>query len=178
MTLVSVTAVETLTIVTGAGQAALDQLALTPNGEPTRRCLLIPGVDVAWDSCQCGQFAQVIVSEYATSNPFDGGNTAVSTCQLPYRVIVVGSSIVRCVPTVDENGFAPTCDQYLAASVNDVLDRAAVRLGIQCFLQGLLDGHRIEHYSLGPQVPLGEQGGCAGSALTWQVSVINRCMTC
>lgn len=174
--LVDLTAIETLTIVTGGGQAAVDALGDTPAGEPKRTCLLVPGIDVAWDECACGQFAQVIVGEYLTNSPFDGGGTSVAdSCGLSYRVISVASSIVRCIPTMDGNGHPPSCARLLNAGVIDVVDRTAVRLAILCFLENLLDAGRIEFYQLGQQTPLGELGGCAGSVLTWSVAVANKC---
>lgn len=175
--LVTVTAQEVLTIVTGAGRAVADALVTVPNGTPNRVCLLIPGIDVAWDNCQCGQLAQVIVGEYLTNVPFDGGSSATqgTGCGVSYRAFTVATSLVRCVPPMDANGVPPSCDAYLAAGINDVIDRTAVRGALLCFLQNLLDAGRIEYYQLGAQAALGEQGGCAGSVLTWSVALVNRC---
>lgn len=173
--LVDLTAIETTIIVTGTGQAAVD--ALDDVGpEVKRKCLLVPGIDVAWDQCQCGQFAQTLIAEYLTNTPFDGGNAlAGNGCGLSYRVISVATSLVRCIPTMDGNGHPPTCAKLLAAGVQDVRDRAAVRLGILCHLEDLLAADTISYYQIGPQTPLGEQGGCAGSVLVWSVALPNRC---
>lgn len=175
--LVNVTAQEVLTVVTGTGQAVADALVGTPNGTPQRVCLLIPGLDVAWDNCQCGQLAQVIVSEYLTNAPFDGGASATvgAACGLAYRVVSVATSLVRCVPMMDPNGKPPKCSAYLTAGINDVIDRTAVRLAVLCHLESLLAAGTVELYSLGAQTTLGEQGGCAGSVLTWSVALVNRC---
>lgn len=169
------TATETMIIVTGTGQAAVD--ALDDAGpELKRKCLLVPGIDVAWDQCQCGQFAQTIIGEYLTSTPFDGGNGAVGNgCGQAYRVITVASSVVRCIPSMDQNGNPPTCDKLLTAGMQDVRDRTAVRLGVLCHLESLLEDDTISYYQIGQQTPLGEQGGCAGSVLTWSVALANRC---
>lgn len=174
--LVNLTAIETTIIVTGTGQAALDQLALTALGPPKRKCLIVPGLDIAWDECECGQFAQTLIAEYLTNDPFDGGATTVGNgCGTSYRVISVASSIARCIPTLDANGRPPSCDKYLTAGVHDIQDRTALRSGILCHLQSLLDTNVISYYQIGQQTPLGEQGGCAGSVLVWSVAVPNRC---
>lgn len=173
--LVNVSTTQILTVVTGAGQAALDNLADSPKGLPVRQCLLVPGLDVAWDNCQCGQFAQVLISSYTTNAPFDGGSTLIQSCGASYRAITVASSIVRCVSTMNDNGEPPACSAYLTDAVSDVYDREAVRTGITCFLQNLLDAGGIEYYNVGAQTPLGELGGCAGSVLTWSAAFINAC---
>jgi hypothetical protein len=174
--LVDLTAATTMIIVTGTGQAALDALEDAGGPEIRRKCLLIPGFDVAWDECQCGQFAQSLIAEYLTSTPFDGGNAAIGNgCGSAYRVISVATSLVRCIPTMNERGEPPSCAKLLAAGIRDVQDRTAVRLGILCHLESLLESGDIEYFQIGQQTPLGEQGGCAGSVITWSVALRNSC---
>lgn len=170
MTFVASTA---FTIVTGCGQAAVDELTATDAGAPARVCLAVPG-DIAWDSCgpeACqGQFAQTMTRWPYSNNNRDEASFFgdYNLCGPDYVGVDVTASILRCVPGPDDNGDPPTCAQLQAAALILLLDEEAVRTGITCCLRERLDSNQIFGFQIFPSVSQGPQGMCAGSTLNYR----------
>lgn len=162
--------------VTGVGDCVRAELAATSGGVPDRVCLAVPG-QIVWDDCDCGQFAQTITGVNPSRNPPQPA-TDQGQCQTPYLIVDVTSSVVRCVPTIDENGNAPSCADLLASALQLEEDKAAVRRGVTRCLCDLLHQDRIVGFAVGAQTAVGEQGGCAGSELTWQFWLQNPDQCC
>jgi len=162
-------------IVTGVGQCVVDALAETEGGPPARACLAVPG-EIAWDNCECGQFAQSITSDTpaqtnmtaATSSPFSG-------CGPPLLVMDVTASITRCVPGIDSTGHPPSCAALLDAARILEDDREAMRQAITCCLKTLFEAYRISGYTVGASVTVGPQGECAGVNITYQFGLSRAC---
>ncbi len=151
-------------IVTGIGVCVLEGLAQTPAGAPDRQCLLLPTQTIPWDNCDCdGQFAQAITSVYGADRfPIPADAKDWQPCGPPWSVTRVLTSIVRCVPTMDEQAIPPTCAAEQAAAITLENDRTAVRQALACCLTDLKTAGVIFHWSLGPSDTVGELGGCAG----------------
>lgn len=152
-------------IVTGVGACVIDALGQTPAGAPDRQCLLLPTQSIPWDNCDCGgQIALAIQSVYGSSRfpqPADATKDW-STCGPPWQVAQVMLSVVRCVPTMDDQGVPPSCPAELAAAITLENDRTAVRQALACCLEALRTANRIGVWALNASTTVGELGGCAG----------------
>lgn len=162
-------------IVTGVGECVVSELADTEGGIPDRVCLVVPG-SIAWDNCECGQFAQTITSVAPSAQfPSPATDTPQATCAAPLAVVSVTMSLTRCVPGVSDRGFAPTCHDLLIAARVLEDDRATLRRALNCCLRDKLDGYQILNYSIGAATSVGPDGGCAGVELSYQFALSNEC---
>lgn len=170
-------------IVTGVGQCIADALALTPAGAPGRVCLLIPGQLIPHDNCDCdggGQLAQVIRNVYG-ANTFPTPLAGSWLKCAPHSVVIqVVAGVNRCTPGMIDgiNGtmpVPPTCDELLAAAVQEDWDRQAVRAAIACCLGDLTSPQTrprvVTDWSLGDTVTLLDQGQCSGTETTYLLGV-------
>jgi hypothetical protein len=162
-------------IVTGVGVCVIDGLAQTPAGAPDRQCLLVPTQTIPWDNCDCGgQIALAIQNVYGSARfptPADATRDW-SPCGPAWQVAQVMLSVVRCVPTMDDQGQPPACSAELAAALILEADRTAVRQALACCLTDLKDtAGTIGAWALNPSVTVGELGGCAGVETTFLIGV-------
>lgn len=173
--------IESLTaavIVTGIGMCVIEELQNTPEsgGVPInmRTCLLVPG-NIAWDGCDCGQFAQTIQSVYPTLQfPADASEqvTGLGGCNarpLAYQVL---ASVIRCVPGLDAAGKPPSCDKLLTAAKIMHADGHALYRGIECCLGALQEAGTIEKFVVGRVNYVGPEGNCAGVELSYKFELI------
>lgn len=167
------------TIVTGVGECVREELAETEAGVPDRFCLIVPG-EIAWDECECGQFAQSITTEVPSENfPFPSTDRRTTACGPQFLVVTVVASLTRCVPTFDRNNRAPSCDSLFAAALRLEEDRGALRRGVTCCLRAMRNTYtspiRITDFTVGAATSVGPNGTCAGVELTYQFAVSNVC---
>lgn len=139
-------------------------LAETDAGAPARRCV-VPGSEVAWDECECGgQLTVHVLRTYPSdsfpllkiSGPFTG------PCQAVYTVAEYVVTVLRCTPTLHDNGDPPTCAELSAAAHTDQQDRWAVRRGVSCCFAND-DPRVLRPMLLQEQLAVGALGACAGS---------------
>lgn len=152
-------------IVTGVGVCVVEALDQTPAGAPARQCLLLPTYTIPWDDCDCGgQVALAIQQIYGSSRFPQPGDLAGdwSRCGPAWSVVQVLVSVIRCVPTMNDQGQPPACADSQAAAVTLEYDRLAVRTALACCLTQLKTSGRIGQWALQPSVTVGELGGCAG----------------
>lgn len=162
-------------VVTGVGQCVVDELAETDAGVPDRVCLAVPG-EIAWDRCDCGQFAQTITGDTPSQVfPQPASEVPRGHCGPPLLVINVTASVVRCVPGMDDDGNPPTCGALLDAARVVEIDREALRRAITCCLRELHTTYRITDYTVGATTTVGPLGGCAGVNMTYQFGVNYTC---
>jgi hypothetical protein len=166
-------------IVTGVGECVREELAETDAGVPDRFCLIVPG-EIAWDECECGQFAQSITTEVPSENfPFPATDRRSTACGPQFLVVTVVASLTRCVPTFDRNNKPPSCDALFAAALRLEEDRTALRRGVTCCLRGMRNTYtspiRITDFTVGAATSVGPNGMCAGVELTYQFAVSNVC---
>ena len=164
-------------IVTGVGQAIVDQLLITPESggvpDKMRLCLLVPGA-IAADACACGQLALSILSwEPMDVFPVSAAETATrAPCGERSRGVRAIATIFRCVPTMDSQGRPPTCDALFAAALVQNGDEYAMRKGITCYLAELKRLYKIADYRVGNAVPLGPEGACGGVEITFAFQTV------
>lgn len=168
-------------IVTGVGQCVVDELLVSPEsgGVPPkmRICLLVPG-NIAWDSCECGQFAQTIQADYPTLIfPGDASEVALGAgggCNTRARVYQVLASITRCVPGMTNGNppQPPSCAALGAAALVMHADAQVLRRAIECCLDELQDNQVIDKFVVGRVNYVGPEGNCAGVELTYKFELI------
>jgi hypothetical protein len=149
---------------------------LTP---PPGRACVVPGAAVAWDDCCAGQLAVAITRTYLSDNfpaEYGGGPQGqTGPCDPPWLVAELLVQLVRCSPTLDEQGNPPDCVALDANAYQLLEDGWVVRKGVSCRLGELVDADLLVDWRLGPQQSLGPEGGCAGSQLTVLVCLDNAC---
>ncbi|MFE3378699.1 hypothetical protein [Streptomyces anulatus] len=159
--------------VLGCVCAALDQAAAEipeQPGCPCRACV-VPGLP-AWDECAdpCGEETAggqltVHVARLYPSTQFpveDQEVRGLRGCSLPPTTAVeLVVTLLRCVPTIDENGCPPTCEELSAAATVTHIDAVTVYNALMCCLPHT-GGRRGRRFVMGPQRIIGPQGGCVG----------------
>lgn len=164
------------TVVTGVGQCVIDELIATPEsgGVPPkmRVCLLVPG-NIAWDACECGQFAQSIQSDYFSNRfPVDSSQEQVRSCVEPLAYQVV-ASLLRCAPGLTGNPpQPPSCARLLNSALILQADAFALRKAIACCLLAFQDQYVISDFRMGQATRVGPDGGCVGVELTYWFQLI------
>lgn len=165
-------------IVTGIGMCVINELENTPEsgGVPPnmRICLLVPG-NIAWDGCDCGQFAQTIQADYPTLVfPADASEqvSGVGGCNARPLVYQVLASITRCIPGMSTGGKPPTCAALNVAALAMEGDAFALRRGVECCLSALQDSYVIAKFVVGRVNRVGPEGNCAGVELSYKFELI------
>jgi hypothetical protein len=133
------------------------QIAVTPEGAPDRACV-VPGGEVAWDDCECGQLTVHHTAVYPSrSFPEPDLAAPFTKCDPPFWVAEVVITMVRCVPHGDGEN-PPSCEGLEAAAAVQDRDIEAMQMGVTCCLAGQFHQMR-DHLTLGPS------GACSGSEL-------------
>ncbi|UQA95612.1 hypothetical protein [Streptomyces halobius] len=160
--------------VLGCVCAALQATAEEVDGQPACPCraCVVPGA-VAWDSCgdPCsgsgdGGQLSVNVVRLNPTNPFPNEDRTVQgarNCQPPTTTAVeIAVTLLRCAPTVDEQGCPPTCQELEQAARIVHVDAVTVFNALYCCLPGTGGGRRGRKFVMGQQRTLGPEGGCVG----------------
>lgn len=167
-----------IAVVTGVGECVVAELEQSLGGweSPKRTCLVVPG-SIAWDECDCGMFAQTITEDVPSNSfPVAAVDQRTTACGPNLLVVTVTATVVRCVPTIGNDGRPPTCTALLHSAHVLEDDRRALRVGVTCCLREMRNDLReIHEFAVGRAVSVGEQGGCAGVELTYQFAVHNVC---
>lgn len=164
-----------IAVVTGVGQCVVDELDGSLGGVPSRVCLVVPG-EIAWDGCDCGMFAQTITGD-VPSNTFPAPAVDIRTgpCGPNLLVYSVTAQLLRCIPTLDDNGNPPTCDALLAAAQVTEDDRTRLRTAVTCCLREMHTAVEIYNFAVGATTSVGPQGLCGGVQITYQFALGNVC---
>lgn len=131
---------------------------------------------VAWDSCcDGGQLWVGIDRIFAYGNfPAPAG---VATC-MPPLAADLSIGVLRCAPTLNDQGEAPTAAQLTTSGAQVWEDAYAVITAIACCLG---EHARARPFVMGNQRPLGPAGACVGSELKVTVALTDPppgCTTC
>ena len=133
-------------------------------------CGVLPGEAVAYDYCApcegdaCGMAWVRLVAAAERSVVFAA--TTLAATGNPCDVSLAATfeiGILRCAPTLKENGDLPTMADHLAAAELQFADMAAARESALCCFT---DRRQI---ALGAYTPIGPEGGCLGGA--WTVNI-------
>lgn len=140
------------------------------------RVAMVPGAQIAWDDCECGQLTVHVPRSYL-SNTFPVPLQAPSErCAAKWTVVEYVVTILRCAPGNDDHGRPPAAAALNAAAQLDHLDRWAVRKGITCCLTPT-DKRRVRPWIIGETLAVGAEGNCVGSQTTVAVAMPG-CVDC
>lgn len=159
-------------VVTGVGECVREEVIATPESggynTKMRWCLIVPG-NIAWDSCECGQFAQTVTVKNPTRVfPVDASNEALQGgCQTRPMMWTVTASLIRCIKGPKNDGKPPTCPELFVASQIQHGDEFAMRKGIECCLADMKKHYRIADYRVGASQFVGPEGNCGGVEITY-----------
>lgn len=156
-------------LVTGVGLA----LQSTAEGAPERQCV-VPGSEIAWDDCECGQLSVAVLRRYPSTN-FPIEATIVQNCEDGIVIAQLKMSLQRCAPYPNEDGNPPTCQQLANAAMNQEEDVFTVRTAAQCILDSLMENNDVASFVIQNQVSVGPQGGCYGHDMDILVGFYVNC---
>jgi hypothetical protein len=123
---------------------------------------------VAWDSCCDGGQLWVGVDRIYAYGTFPAP-AGIVTCSPPLATdIVIG--VLRCAPTINDQGEAPSAAALSASSAQVYEDAYAVTNGVLCCLTPTA---RQRPFVMGNQRPIGPQGGCVGTELRLTVALVD-----
>lgn len=138
--------------------------------KPTRHSV-VPGA-IAWDECDCGLLAVSVGQIYVTEVfPEPLARRVGNACDAPWEAAEVIIQVIRCVPTVDDVGNAPTT-AALNASAQEVLRDAYEMLrAVSVKLCQMNEARDIADFILRPLNPQGPSGMCGGNEVRAIVSL-------
>jgi hypothetical protein len=147
------------TAVTGVSACIVAELeqgladGLPTLGVPGRVVPLVPGSEIPWDGCECGQLAQAVEhGPYPSNFSFPDEDTGLfGNCRLDGLAIRVRASLTRCEyhPCPDEQGHPPPAAAQLAAGRMQQTDEFLMRRAISCCLAGMRADRLIDDYAMG-----------------------------
>lgn len=167
----SIDAAELTALKQGLLDGVRDELIGTSGGVPNRVCR-VPGFDIAWDDCECGQLTvhhRTIVPSKRFPQPIVDESLK---CSPPMWAVDVVITVLRCLPDTDD-ASPPPCVELgeVAARVDE--DIAATLRGVHCTLAGTDVLHLVSNIT-----SLGGEGLCTGFELTVVVSLPNCRVVC
>lgn len=116
----------------------------------------LPGSLVAFDYCDTGGMAWARLGSIAAVQTLQGSN-----CLTEYDV-VVEVAILRCAPTLDEEGNLPSSEEQFAAFMQQMFDMGILHKVLTCTKIPA----SFTSLTLGEYVPVGPDGGCIGGLWT------------
>lgn len=163
--------------------------AMNARGTPVGRAHLVAGLDAVWDDC-CeadedtpgGTLWVRVIETYPTAgqgSPYPQRDTSTRSCHPFAWAVQLAVGVVRCTPTVDDNGVAPSPTAISLSALEMTRDRATLETAIRCCFAnpvGASDGVEEGKTILFGWVPVGANGGCAGGE--WTLYVALRSCAC
>ncbi|MET7981699.1 MULTISPECIES: hypothetical protein [unclassified Streptomyces] len=170
---------------------ALDDTAAKVDGQPGCPCrsCVVPG-QPAWDTCDdpCGEaattggqltvnVARMYASSLDTFPSTEARDQAVRGkrgCKLPgLTAVELVITVLRCVPTPNDQGCPPSCEDLAAAARVINFDAVSVLNALDCCLPALGVRRQGLLYVIGAQRQVGPEGGCAGTEQRVTVGLVN-----
>jgi hypothetical protein len=138
-------------------------------GAAPGRALVSDGDSIPADDC-CDGFAWTRVAQIGatdgTGAPYNYAANIGAPVPAHYTVIEIG--VLRCTPTVQENGSAPDVEEITAAALEQSADRQAMRLAVECDLPADILELNADAQIPSVWTPI-MAGGCAGGFMTTNV---------
>lgn len=143
------------------------------------RAGVVPGA-IAWDACDCGQFAVALTATWVSNSPPAElpGDRGEEPCGAAFLGATYAIQVARCAPTIDDAGNPPPVEAEEEAAELLAADAYAVRMGVRCALGPLRRAQEIAGWLSGALSVQGPEGGCVGVELTVRAWVLNDCPDC
>ncbi|MEC3995150.1 hypothetical protein VSR01_17070 [Actinacidiphila sp. DG2A-62] len=152
--------------------AELEATAAVVEGQPgcPERSCVVPGT-AAWDDCdgaceglgKCGQLTVNVARIYPSTNfpAVDQTVLGLRGCTPPPTTAAeFVITLLRCTPTLNDEGCPPSCEEIAASAKVVYTDMATVANALTCCLPGTAP--RGRRFVLGQSKILGPDGGCVG----------------
>lgn len=152
----------TASLILGWAAAALEE---TPQGCPDRRVVMI-GDLAAWDNCCDGQLT-VVVTQVFPSTTFPAPDQRIQNCGAPFTAMNVDVEIVRCGPTMDHQGNAPSVASLDSWARLVHHDARTIRWNVRC----ALNQNRRLYDAIERQQLFLNDGACGGSRLSLTIGM-------
>lgn len=122
-----------------------------------------------WDSCCDGGQLAAFIDRLYVNGAFPATENGVITCTAPLSAEVT-IQLIRCVPTVAEDGTAPNAQELSDSSRSIYSDMyIAYRAVICCLAQY----KKYRRFTMGDSRSVGPQGGCAGFEIRFTVDLVD-----
>lgn len=124
-------------------------------GCPCRACVIVG--PTVWDDCECGSLTIALDRVYVHGN-FPTSETGPIFCSSP----LAGDftiTLLRCAPTVKDDGTAPSCDEISASARQIYTDFYITLRALICCLAAK---RRFAQFVVREAIPVGPDGGCVG----------------
>jgi hypothetical protein len=149
-------------------------LTATPAGA-VNRAVVLPGVDIPWDDCQCGMLAVAHRGTFRSRNFPQSAQDVYTKCDDFTMVYDLTMVVMRCTTGVNTNNVLPKPAQTLADMATQASDAYTVWTILDCALRQLQDVSLINNYIINQQTTLGPQGLCAGTQTDFKVGLFPPC---
>ncbi|TDB80950.1 hypothetical protein [Micromonospora sp. KC721] len=140
-------------------------------------CAVVPGRDVAIDSCCDGQAWVRIVRTYpvlAEEFPNGRGTPLDDGADLgAFWAVELGAGSARCAPTFDDGGNPPSAAELERSAAELADDAGRIRRKVLCDLP---KAETVESVWIGEQSSVGPSGGCVGQEVL--VAVMTNVCVC
>jgi len=148
------------TVASTLEQAVYAELTTKPD-----RHSVVPGA-IAWDECDCGLLAVSVGPINVSENFPDPVQRRIGNgCDAPYEAALITIQVIRCTPTHDDSGIAPT-PAALDASAQEILrDAAEMMKAVSVKLCQMNDDRDIADFVMPTLTPQGPTGACGGNEL-------------
>lgn len=123
----------------------------------------------AHDDCCDGQLT-VTLGRRFRSIAFPDADLRVVQCGGGLLAVGFAVEIVRCWPTTDDNGDAPTVEQLEAAALQQMVEGRAIYSALECCLY---EYRNVWESLLGEQTDVGPDGMCAGSVTAGMIGFLS-----
>lgn len=161
--------------VSGAADCIAARLeAESPLGRPGR-VLLAPGVEIAWDGCDCGQLAIAFTHGPFPSPIFPTEQIIDQQHCGDAEAVQLTVSLTRCqyhpAPTGSGGTTPPTPTAQTQAVRYQMADEFIIRSALFCCLQDMLDNGTIDDYRIGAS-DYSSSGACGEVRIVFYIQVI------
>lgn len=134
-------------------------------GCPCRACIVV-GQPV-WDQCCDGGQLTAFIERVYVQNNFPGSQGQAITCMAP----LAGEftiQLIRCVPTMTDDGEAPSCEALSDSSRLIYEDMYIATRAVICCLAAY---RKSREFTMRDIRTVGPQGGCAGFEIKFAVEL-------
>jgi hypothetical protein len=129
---------------------------------------------VAWDRCCDDGMLWVGIDRLYAYERFPAPATGAVMCMPPLAADLT-ISVLRCAPTLSDQGDAPSVEALTTSSAQVYEDAYAIITAVVCCLAPYA---RARPFVIGNQRPLGPSGGCTGTELRFTVALTDPPPNC